>query len=103
MPGDRAAQYAMPSLAETASVGRGPLTAPASSDYEIRDRSDTKTPVDGIVPRCRDVESYLAAGTQGCTVRRHQNNGRSASDESPVPEMLAAFGSGTLGGVAAKF
>ena len=32
---------------------------------------------------------------QGCAVRWHQNNGRSASDESPVPEMLSAFGSGT--------
>ena len=41
--------------------------------------------------------------TQGHTVRWHQNNGRSASDESPIPEMLAAFGSGTLGGLAAKF
>ena len=30
--------------------------------------------------------------TQGRTVRWHQNNGRSASGESPVPEMLAAFG-----------
>ena len=39
--------------------------------------------------------------SQGCTVRWHQNNGRSASDESPIPEMLDAFGSGTLGGVAA--
>ena len=32
---------------------------------------------------------------QGRTVRWHQNNGRSASDESPVPEMLDAFGKRT--------